>query len=139
VGRTTATDHALSDMLGSLARVVVLVDDQNAALAFYRDALGFATLHDQEAGGLRYLHAGPEGGGAGVWLLPALSPEDRALVGRQAGAHPLLVVHVGDLDAARRRLERCGTEIFDERDDPGSRSLQFRDVSGNVIVAAQLR
>jgi predicted enzyme related to lactoylglutathione lyase len=124
---------------GAIARVVVLVEDQDHALAFYRDALGFVTLHDEEAGGLRYLHAGPAGGGAGVWLLPVLSAEDRALVGRQAGAHPLLVVDVDDLDAARQRLVRCGVAIFNERDDPDSRSLQFRDASGNVLVAAQLR
>jgi predicted enzyme related to lactoylglutathione lyase len=131
----------VSDAVASaaLARVVVLVHDQDRALAFYREALGFSTLHDQDAGGLRHLHAGPAQGDAGVWLLPALSDEDRALVGRQAGAHPLLVIHVGDLDAARQRLARCGVEIFNERDDPDSRSLQFRDVSGNVLVAAQLR
>jgi predicted enzyme related to lactoylglutathione lyase len=121
----------------SLARVVVLVEDQDAALAFYRDALGFETLHDAEAGGLRYLHAGPPGGGAGVWLLPA-GAGDRALVGRQAGDHPLLVLHVADLDATRERLAAHGVAVFRERTDGDSRSLQFRDVAGNVIVAAEL-
>jgi predicted enzyme related to lactoylglutathione lyase len=87
----------------SLARVVVLVGDQDAALGFYRDALGFETLHDAEA-----------------------------------GDHPLLVVHVADLDAARERLAAHGVEVFRDRTDADSRSLQFRDVAGNVIVAAEL-
>ncbi|MEA2269284.1 MAG: hypothetical protein QOF29_1512 [bacterium] len=125
-------------MTTTLGRVVVLVDDQDAALAFYRDALGFETLHDAEAGGLRYLHVGPPGGGTGVWLLPADGDGDRALVGRQAGDHPFLVLYVDDLDAARERLVRHGVELFNERQDDDSRSLQFRDVAGNVLVAAQL-
>jgi catechol 2,3-dioxygenase-like lactoylglutathione lyase family enzyme len=122
----------------ALARVVVLVEDQVAALSFYRDVLGFRVLHDQQARGMRLLHAGPADG-AGVWLVPAFSDGDRELVGRQAGDHPLLVLYVHDLDAARDRLARHGVRIFNEREDPDSRSLQFRDAAGNVLIAAELR
>ncbi|MCW2941686.1 MAG: Glyoxalase-like domain protein, partial [Actinomycetia bacterium] len=45
-------------MLSGVGRVVVPVEDQEGALAFYRDILGFVVLHDSETGGYRYLHVG---------------------------------------------------------------------------------
>jgi hypothetical protein len=40
--------------------------------------------------------------------------------------------------AVRKRLLTNGVEVWAERDDPDSRSLHFRDVAGNAIIAAQL-
>ena len=126
-------------MFSALGRVVVLVDDQERALAFYRDVLGFATLHDERAGDLRYLHVGLGGPhGAGLWLMAPMSADERALVGRQAGAQPLLVLYTDDLEHVRERLAAHGVDVWAEREDADSRSLHFRDVVGNVIVAAQL-
>jgi catechol 2,3-dioxygenase-like lactoylglutathione lyase family enzyme len=123
----------------TLGRVVLLVHDQQDALAFYRDVLGFTVLHDEEADGLRYLHLGSAGlDGPGVWVLPAGSDEDRALVGRQAGGHPLLVLYADDLDALRDRLRAADVEVWAEREDAGTRSLHLRDAVGNILVAAQL-
>jgi predicted enzyme related to lactoylglutathione lyase len=123
----------------ALGRVVVLVDDQERALAFYRDVLGFETLHDEHLEGLRYLHVGVPGQlGAGVWLMPPAGAEERKLVGRQAGRQPLLVLYTDDLDAVRERLTVNGVDVWAERRDQDSRSLHFRDIAGNVIVAAEL-
>ncbi|HEX8856290.1 MAG TPA: VOC family protein [Thermoleophilaceae bacterium] len=122
-----------------LGRVVVLVDDQDAALAFYRDVLGFEVLHDSEDGGFRYLHVGlPGWGGPGIWLMPANDSGTRSLVGRQAGAHPLLVLYTDDIEATRTGLEAAGVKVWQDRDDDGSRSFHFRDVSGNTLIAVQL-
>lgn len=126
-------------MLTALGRTVVLAADLDAALAFYRDVLGFAVLHDAAADGYRYLHVGiPGQDGAGLWIMPATSEADRALVGRQAGDHPFLVVYSDDLDAVRATLAARHIEILNERADADSRSLHFRDALGNVLVAVQL-
>ena len=114
-----------------IARTVVLTTDQERALVFYRDALGFRVLHDDEEAGMRYLHIAPEGDEAGIWLFPVR-------VQRPPGDQPMLVLHVDDLDAVKGRLQRYGSAIFNEREDATSRSLQFRDADGNVIIAAQL-
>jgi catechol 2,3-dioxygenase-like lactoylglutathione lyase family enzyme len=122
-----------------LGRVVLLVDDQERALAFYRDVLGFETLHDEDASGLRYLHVGlPGQPRVGLWLMPATDEESRLLVGRQAGGRPLLVLYTDDLDAVRRRLAEHDVDVWAERADDTGRSLHFRDVAGSVIVAAEL-
>jgi catechol 2,3-dioxygenase-like lactoylglutathione lyase family enzyme len=123
-----------------VGRVVVLVDDQDAALAFYGEVLGFETLHDEASGGLRYLHIGlPGPRPVGIWLMPALGDDERRLVGRQAGEQPLLVLYSDDLDAVRARLAAHDVATWAERDDETGRSLHFRDVAGNVLVAVQLR
>ncbi len=123
----------------AIGRMVVLVDDPDEALVFYRDVLGFAVLHDYLAGGYRFLHIGlPGQEGVGLWLMPITSEQQRGLVGRQTGGQPLLVLYTADLDVVAKRLREHGVRVWDEREDPGSRSLHFADLYGNVIVVAQL-
>jgi catechol 2,3-dioxygenase-like lactoylglutathione lyase family enzyme len=110
-----------------LGRAVVRVPHQEAALAFYRDTLGFTVLHDETVEGFRYLHVGVPGQeGVGLWLMPDL------------GEQPDLVLYTDDLDATRARLVAARVEVWAERDDHAGRSLHFRDVAGTVIVAAEL-
>ncbi|MEU6408599.1 VOC family protein [Microbispora sp. NPDC046933] len=126
-------------IFSGLGRVVVLVDDPDEALAFYRDVLGFVVLHDRTADGYRYLHMGVPGQeGVGVWLMPVTSDRERELIGGQAGGQPLLVLYTADLDVVAKRLREHGVRVWDEREDPDSRSLHFADLYGNVIVVAQL-
>jgi predicted enzyme related to lactoylglutathione lyase len=122
-----------------LGRVVLLVEDQEEGLAFYRDVLGFETLHDEDVSGSRYLHIGlPGQENVGIWLMPPATDAERAVVGRQAGDQPLLVLYADDLDEVRERLTDHGVDVWAERTDDTSRSLHFRDLAGNVIVAAEL-
>lgn len=73
----------------ALGRAVLLVDDADAAVAFYDRALGFRVLHDQTTDGNRRVHIGVPGqDGVGIWLIPVASEDDRALVGRQSGGYP---------------------------------------------------
>lgn len=126
-------------MFRDLGRVVLLVENQQKALAFYRDVLGFETLHDEDVAGLRYLHIGlPGQPTVGLWLMPPMTDEERGLVGRQAGNQPFLVLYTDNLDDVRQRLAAQDVEVWAERADDGSRSLHFRDLAGNVIVAAEL-
>lgn len=126
-------------MFRDLGRVVLLVENQQKALAFYRDVLGFETLHDEDVAGLRYLHIGlPGQPTVGLWLMPPMTDEERGLVGRQAGNQPFLVLYTDNLDDVRQRLAAHDVEVWAERADDSSRSLHFRDLAGNVIVAAEL-
>lgn len=136
-GMTAPSGDSLFSALG---RMVLLVDDLDPALAFYRDVLGFSVLFDQTADGYRYLHIGVPGQeAAGLWLMPAGTDRERELIGRQSGGRPLLVLYTADLDRVRDRLREHGVRMWSEQEDTGSRSLHFADLYGNVIVVAQLR
>ncbi|MFG2328091.1 VOC family protein [Streptomyces sp. NPDC048604] len=118
---------------------MVLVEDSDAALAFYRDVLGFSVLHDETGDGFRYLHVGVPGQErVGLWLMTAAAEREREPVGRQSEGRPLLVLYTEDLDRVRERLREHGVRVWNEREGAGSRSLHFADLYGNVIVAAQL-
>ncbi len=126
--------------ISALGRVVVLVSDVDAAIDFYQSALGFRVLHDHLADGLRSVHIGVPGQDAvGLWLMPVTSEGDRALVGKQAGGYPLLVLYTDDLPAVQGRLHRLQVRTWDERRDAESCSLHLADLHGNVIVVVQLR
>jgi predicted enzyme related to lactoylglutathione lyase len=103
--------------------MVVGVSDQDEALAFYRDVLGFVVLHDSDEEGFRYLHMGlPGQPHTGIWLMPGAAEHDR----------PLLVLFADDLTDVVASLERHGVKTWAQ----SAASLHFRDCCGNVIVAA---
>jgi catechol 2,3-dioxygenase-like lactoylglutathione lyase family enzyme len=103
--------------------MVVGVSDQDEALAFYRDVLGFVVLHDSDEEGFRYLHMGVPGqDGVGIWLMPGAAEHDR----------PLLVLFTDDLPELLGALKRHGVKTWAQT----ATSLHFRDCCGNVIVAA---
>ena len=98
-------------MFRAIGRVVVGVSDQDEALAFYRDVLGFEVLHDSDDEGLRYLHIGlPGQPDTGLWLMPGAAEHDR----------PLLVLYADDL-----------AEIVD-----GVRAARGEDVGADRHLAA---
>ena len=110
-------------MFRGIGRMVVGVSDQDEALAFYRDVLGFVVLHDSDEEGFRYLHMGlPGQPHTGIWLMPGAAEHDR----------PLLVLFADDLADVVSALERHGVDRWAET----ATSLHFRDCCGNVIVAA---
>ncbi|MDG9705371.1 VOC family protein [Streptomyces sp. DH37] len=132
------TSHPGRSPFSALGRLVVLVDDPDDALAFYRDVLGLRVLHDRTADGYRYLHLGVPGQeGTGLWLMPATGERERRLVGRQTGGQPLLVLHTDDLGGVAARLREHGVRTWGEREDADGGSLHFADLYGNVIVAAR--
>lgn len=125
-----------------IARSTLLVDDQEAAARFYADAFGFDVLFDERLdGGFRALHVGTAGAREpGLWIVPARTDAQRALVGRQSGGYPLLVLHVDDLEAVLEQLVTLDVvpALGPHRDDAGTWYAHVRDPWGNELVLAQL-
>lgn len=123
------------------------VDDVDAALEFYRDAVGLAVLNDVSGNGWRWLSLGtPEQPGV-VLVLSApgagRSPDDAEalarLVAKGSGPGPL-VFATSDLDATFERIRATGAEVLQEpMDQPwGPRDCAFRDPAGNMIRLQQV-
>lgn len=142
--RTESSGRSRSIFL-ALGRTVLLVHDYDEAIAFYRDRLGFGVLHDSTApGGQRFVHlglpaqatAGPAG--VGLWLLAPAGPVESALVGRQSGGQPLLVLYTADCRAAAARLSAGGVRFRRPvREEGGAVYAHIEDLYGNELVLVE--
>jgi catechol 2,3-dioxygenase-like lactoylglutathione lyase family enzyme len=123
-------------------------NDPDAALAFYRDTLGFEVRNDVGYGGMRWITVGPTGqpGMSIVLSPPAADPgvtddERRTIVEMMAkGSYAAIVLATADLNGAFDRLQASGTEVVQEPTEQpyGVRDCAFRDPAGNLIRIFQL-
>lgn len=117
----------------------IYVEDQDEALAFYVDKLGFRVHTDVRNGPYRWLTIQhPEQPSFQLGLFrpgPPIHDETtaqtlRAMVAK--GAMPPLVLSVADCRASHARLKALGVEFTQEPVDRyGSVDAGFRDPSGN--------
>jgi uncharacterized glyoxalase superfamily protein PhnB len=117
--------------------------DADAALAFYRDTLGFEVRNDVGYDGMRWLTVGPVGQPETSIVLhpPATDPtitddERRTILELIAkGSFGALTLATDDLDGLFEKLEASGADVVQEpADQPyGVRDCAFRDPSGNLL------
>jgi catechol 2,3-dioxygenase-like lactoylglutathione lyase family enzyme len=130
-------------MLSALGRTTLLVRDYDEALAFYRDALGLAVLHDSTGPGeQRYLHLGVPGQpgepAPGLWMLRPTSEGDVALIGRQAGDHPFLVFYTSDCAGTLAEWVSRGVRVKRApREEGGAVFVHVEDCYGNDILLVE--
>ncbi|AVM00075.1 bleomycin resistance protein [Gordonia iterans] len=124
----------------SLATCFVQVADPDAALTFYRDALGLEVRNDGRQGEFSWTTVGsPDQPDVGIVLTNHVngSPEDVDQVRRLVAKGALGGLHLSspDLEAAFRRLCEHGAEIVSEpANQPwGSRDCAVRDPAGNLV------
>ena len=118
--------------------VSAMVDDQDRALAFYTDVLGFVKKHDILLGGpYRWITVtSPEGpGDVELVLEPNAMPEVRALqLALVEQGTPYLAFEVDDVDAEYERLRGRGVSFTTEPVDQGPIRLAiFADGVGNLV------
>ncbi|MBF6347900.1 MULTISPECIES: VOC family protein [Nocardia] len=122
-------------------------DDPDAALAFYRDLLGFEVRKDVGYEGLRWLTVGPadQPGISIVLTPPAVDPgitdDERRVIGEMMakGTYAGINLAAADLDATFDRLQAGDVEIVQEPTDQpyGIRDCAVRDPAGNMIRIQQ--
>ena len=124
-------------------------NDPDAAVAFYRDVLGFEVRNDVGYNGMRWITVGPAGqpGTSIVLYPPSATPgitddERRTIVEMMAkGTYATIVLATADLDATFARLQARGAEVMQEPiDQPyGLRDCAFRDPAGNHLRIQELK
>ena len=118
-------------------------DDPDAALAFYRDTLGFEVRKDVGYEGLRWITVGPPGqpDTAVVLYPPSATPgltddEHRLIADMMAkGTYASINLATEDLDGLVDRLEAGDAEVVQEPADQPYviRDCAFRDPAGNLV------
>jgi uncharacterized glyoxalase superfamily protein PhnB len=124
-------------------------NDPDAALAFYRDALGFEVRNDVGYGGMRWITVGPAGqpGMSIVLYPPGADPgitddERRTIVEMMAkGTYAIITLATKNLDGTFEQLRASGAEVVQEPTEQpyGVRDCAFRDPAGNMVRINELR
>ena len=124
-------------------------DDPDAALAFYRDTLGFEVRNDVGYGGMRWITVGPadQPGPSIILYPPAATPgitddERRTIAEMMAkGTYAAILLASADVDGTFERLQARGAEIVQEPTDQpyGVRDFAVRDPAGNLMRIQERR
>ena len=124
-------------------------DDPDAALAFYRDALGFEVRNEVEYGGMHWITVGPaEQPGTSIVLHPpaadpGITDDERRTIAEMMakGTFGWVMLATKDLDGTFERLQASDAEVVQEPiEQPyGVRDCAFRDPAGNLIRIQEQR
>lgn len=118
------------------------VTDQDKALAFYTDTLGFRKKTDVGNGPYRWLTvvSAEDPDGVELQLAPDGSPVARAYrEGLHAEGTPAVMLFVSDIEAEAQRLASSGVTLtMPVTKVPGSKIARLDDGCGNVVQLTQL-
>ena len=124
-------------------------DDPDAALAFYRDTLGFEVRNDVGYQGMRWITVGPPGQPETSIVLqppaanPGLTDDERTMIAEMMakGTYAMLLLATPDLDGLFEKLQAGDVEIVQEpMEQPyGVRDCAIRDPAGNMIRIQERR
>jgi catechol 2,3-dioxygenase-like lactoylglutathione lyase family enzyme len=120
--------------ISGIGRVIVPVSDQDRALEFYVEKLGFEKGMDVSYGeGNRWLEVTPPGGGTAIALVPP--PE-----GESVGVDTRISLTTSDADSDHAELRARGVDADPEvmrMGDPVPPMFFFRDGDGNRLLLVE--
>lgn len=121
-------------MITNIDAISVVVSNQDTALEYYRDILGFDVRMDDVMGnGMRFLMVAPPGGLTGIVLFPA---GDDTRAGSGFGT----VFATQDCRATHHDLSGKGVNFIEEPtlQEWGGTQAQFLDSDGNHFILIEL-
>jgi lactoylglutathione lyase len=122
-------------MITSIGSTGVYVNDQDEAIDFYVNKLGFELREDQPMGeGLRWIEVAPPGGDTVVVLTMGYGGWAPEKVGDFAG----IAFLADDVRATHEELSGRGVEFTQEpTEEPWGTYASFKDQDGNEFVLVQ--
>ncbi len=112
--------------------MALVVPDYDAAIAFYRDIMGFDLTADVDQGRKRWVTVRPPGGGVELLLAQAQGPDQHAAIGHQTGGRVFLFLETDDFARDHARMTAAGV-VFEQapRAEPYGTVAVWRDPFGN--------
>jgi catechol 2,3-dioxygenase-like lactoylglutathione lyase family enzyme len=121
--------------ISRLSTVVVPVSDQDRALAFYTETLGFEKRADQPFGdGNRWVEVAPQGADATIAIVPP--PPGKPNGNVETG----IALETKDIDADHSQLKAGGVDVDPEVSrfgGPVPPMFWFRDPDGNSLMVVE--
>jgi catechol 2,3-dioxygenase-like lactoylglutathione lyase family enzyme len=115
----------------------LIVDDYDAAIAFFVDALQFTLCEDKPAltndgHTKRWVVVRPPNGGTGLLLAQADDDRQAATVGNQFAERVGLFLRVDDFDGTFNHMQRYGVVFIGQpRTEAYGKVVVFLDIAGN--------
>ncbi len=132
-----------------LSTCFLIVDDQEKALAFYRDVLGLQVVNDVSFDGMRWITVSPPSQpGVEIGLFTPNENPNASAADREAQAELLakglltgVIFTTDDCDATFEAIRASVADVVQEPMDMpyGVRDCAFRDPAGNMIRFNQPR
>jgi catechol 2,3-dioxygenase-like lactoylglutathione lyase family enzyme len=124
----------------TISAMFILVHDPDAALGFYRDALGLDVRMDVSNEGFRWITVGAPGQDVNIVLSQphggrSQSEGDELLSLVVRGTFQAAIFRSDDLDATFEKVRASGAEVLEEPTQQpwGVRDFAVRDPSGNLV------
>ena len=121
----------------------VYVDDQDKALRFYTETLGFTKKNDFSQGPYRWLTVAPAEDPNGVELQLALNNNPAAKAYQQAifqQNQPAIMFFTDDIKGDHEKIKARGAEFtMPPTEVTGSTIAMLKDTCGNLIQLTQLK
>jgi predicted enzyme related to lactoylglutathione lyase len=118
----------------TIANLIIPTADQDRALAFYTEVVGFEKRAELSfGGGLRWIEVAPEDSATTIAICPpgpGVTPG-----GKETG----ISLHTDDVNAFHSHLKAAGVDVDDEIGDfeGAPPTFWFRDPEGNILMVAQ--
>ena len=123
--------------ISQIGTVVVPVSDQDRAIEFYTEALGFEKRTDVPFGnGYRWVEVGPAGAQTTIAIVPP--PPGKPTGNVETG----IALNTDDVDAVHADLKARGVDVDEEvsrMGDPVPPMFWFRDPDGNSLLIVESR
>jgi catechol 2,3-dioxygenase-like lactoylglutathione lyase family enzyme len=118
-----------------LSVFTLFVNDQDEALRFYVDRLGFVMTEDNRLGDYRWLLVGaPDNPDVAINLELARTPDQLALVGKQGGGKPVLALATDNCGRDFQAMKARGVAFDgDPKAMPFGTGVMLNDLHGNKI------
>ena len=115
-------------MIKQIKFVSIPTSDQDRALAFWTEKMGFKVLTDQPMGKQRWIELSIPGAQTGVVLFTPEGQEDRI------GTFFNGSFQCDDVDYSYRQLSERGVDISPPEKQPWGSYCHFRDPDGNSLI-----
>jgi catechol 2,3-dioxygenase-like lactoylglutathione lyase family enzyme len=122
-------------VIDKVGRVAVPVSDQDRAIEFYTEKLGFSVDADIAVDdNYRWVEVSPPGGGTSLAIVP---PPQYA--SDRIGVDTNVILTTDDIDEAQAELSARGVDVDDvsRMGDPVPPMLFFRDQDGNTLLIVE--
>jgi catechol 2,3-dioxygenase-like lactoylglutathione lyase family enzyme len=131
-------------MAVTVSVMFIPVHDPDAALGFYRDALGLEVRNDVASDGFRWVTIGAPGQDVDIVLFQpqgglSQTEADALMSLVTQGSLQAAIFRADDLDSTFEKVRASGAEVLEEPTSQpwGVRDCAFRDPSGSVVRIAQ--